>query len=813
MKLTGQNYNFRGILYLRISVWTILLGLLFSGSLARAETFYIDPSSTSTATPDGSIEKPFKTWDDIPWVAKSTYLQKRGTICEASRVVKPTVDDVTLGAYGSGERPIIKSLVGDRAKAIEITSSNRVTIKDLEVYSVNDIVCAILLSGEGPHVVNNCVLHDCSWGMRVFNLTGKLTISNCEIYDIGDDGIYTENTDDIEVFGCNIHHVNADLPIRSTAGGDCIQISGDQGYLYIHDNVLDHSAFGRKFCLIIGSAYENNDIVPDEALVENNVMIGYYDSEEVTSGIYLKKTIKHLTFRYNIVKNASTGIWLNADATAHNNIFIDCSEGVTINSGKTVKVYNNTFVNNYIGVGSNYGSVGYIYNNIFMKGDYTETFLKLYGDITSDYNCFSEESSNIFNGYSTLKEWQENQGRDKNSLVADPEFVNLTNENFHIKSTSKCRDRGMVLDFIVRDMDGTKVPLFDGPDIGAFEYTEGSDSGTGGGDSGDTTTAENKSPEVYVTYSNTAPVGIVSSIDASESFDPDNDNLSYSWVAPEGIALSSISSPTIEIMPDDDLLPAEYTIQLLVSDGENTTTKDLDFNVVPYNPNIKELKISSIEASTYQVPNYPENLVDDDLSTRWAAQGMKEWVLFELKSPSYVDYIKLAFFNGDDRAAYFDISGSVDKENWQPIMTDYSSCGFSETKQAYPLEESKASNVYNYIKVTGFCNSQNDWNSFTEFKAYGTVYSGEVTGVSDNEMEAFKVYPNPADGFFNLDLGDMTGNAIIQVVDMNGRLIMETTRTGSLDSQINIENLNEGVYFVKVYADNIAFRPQRLIVR
>lgn len=442
---------------------------VFVSTAAGDTIFYIDPSSTSTEAPDGSIEKPFKTWDDMSWVSNSTYLQKRGTICELSRVIKPTVNDIILGAYGTGERPIIKSMVGNRAKAIEFTKS-RITIKDLNIYSTNDIVSAILLGGTGPHVIDNCLLHDCSWGIRVFNLTNKLTISNCEIYNIGDDGIFTKNTEDIEIYGCYIHHVNADLPERSTAGGDCIQITGEQGYLYIHDNILDHSHFGRKFCLIIGSAYEHRD-VPHAALVENNVMTGYFDGEEVTSAIYVKKTIEYLTFRYNIINSAATGVWTKADAIIHNNIFTDCNEGVTINSGQTVKVYNNTFFNNYNSIGSNYGSVGYIYNNIFARGDLTQTYIEFYGDITSDYNCFSEESTGLFNGYDTLEEWRENQNRDHNSLVGAPEFVDPANNDLHIESTSICKDSGKPLDEITRDIEGTQVPLFDGPDIGAYEFS------------------------------------------------------------------------------------------------------------------------------------------------------------------------------------------------------------------------------------------------------------------------------------------------------------------------------------------------------
>jgi hypothetical protein len=436
---------------------------------ALAETFYIDPSSTDTGDPDGSIDRPFKTWDDIPWVAHSTYLQKRGTLCETNRAIRPTVDDITLGAYGEGVRPIIRSLIGDRAKAIEFGRQS-ITIQDLEVYSTNDIVCAILLGGTGPHVIDNCLLHDCAWGIRIFNVTGKITIRNTEIYDIGDDGIFTKNTEDIDVHDCHIHHVNADLPTRPTAGGDCIQITGQQGKLHIYNNILDHSAFGRKFCLIIGSAYPEND-EPHDALVEHNVLIGYRGNEEVTSGVYLKKSINHLTFRYNTVKDASTGIWLNSDTIAHNNIFSGCSEGVILNSGITLRLYHNTLLNNVTGVKSSYGSIGYLINNIFVRGPQTESYLSLFGDITSDHNCFSEEGNGLFNGLETLVSWQANQLRDHHSLVGDPRLINTDENNYRLQATSPCIDHGTYIDEAHFNGEASPAPHTYGPDAGAFEAT------------------------------------------------------------------------------------------------------------------------------------------------------------------------------------------------------------------------------------------------------------------------------------------------------------------------------------------------------
>jgi hypothetical protein len=454
----------------KILLLGLFIGLLLINHGLKAATYYIDPASNAGGTPDGSIDHPFLSWDKISWVAGSSYFQKRGTICETTTALKPTAPDITLGAYGTGERPIIKSQVGAKSKGIDCNQAS-FTVNDLEIYSVNDIVCAIIFGGAGPYVINSCVLHDCSWGVRALGITGKLTISNTEIYNIGDDGVFCENVRDIEIFGCYIHHVNADLPIRETAGGDCIQIAGEQGYTYIHDNILDHSAFGRKFCIIIGSADVDAD-APDSALIENNTMIGFQSDTEVTSSLYLKESISHLIFRYNTIKDAATGIWGGSNFTAYNNIFIRCWQGIQVNSGKIGNIYNNTFCNNKNGVVTNYSSTSFIYNNIFNAGDMTTEHFLLYGNVTSNYNCFNTEGAGLFGGgINTLAELQQKKGRELHSVVADPQFIDLAAEDFHITETSPCIDKGVILSEITRDKDGNVVPVGAGSDIGAYEYS------------------------------------------------------------------------------------------------------------------------------------------------------------------------------------------------------------------------------------------------------------------------------------------------------------------------------------------------------
>lgn len=802
MNANGKIFRIERALKSNIKFLIIIIGLLVFSNYTFAATFYIDPTSTATGTPNGTITNPYKTWDNIVWVASSSYLQKRGTECIVSMAIKPTVSYITLGAYGTGARPKIKTTAGVKSKGIDFSQTS-LTVNDLELYSTNDIVCAIILGGTGPFLINNCVLHDFSWGMRVFNITGKLTVSNTEIYDIGDDGFYSENTEDIEIFGCYVHSVNADLPTRTTAGGDCVQITGAQGYLYIHDNVLDHSAFGRKFCIIIGSAIDGLD-VPSAALIEKNILIGFQSDTEVTSGVYLKESISNLIFRNNIVKDASTGLWANANITASNNIFIRCWQGITLNASKVGNIYNNTFVNNITGVNACYGSTSTIYNNIFVSGSMTKEFYALNGTIISDYNCFSNDGTALYGGgASTLAAVQTTRNRDLHSMVADPKFVNFATEDFHLTSTSPCIDKGKIITEITKDKDGVAIAKGAGPDIGAFEYIAV------------VTATTNKNPIIQVTYEESIYAGIVKTIDASQSYDPDKDAITFKWIAPKGISLSSTTTPSVQIVASDATLPSVYSLQLQVSDGKITEVRDITLKVSAYKPDMSEIKVIAIEASTFQSPNYPENIVDGNITSRWAALGTGQWLCFEMESKVPVNFLKIKTYEGSTRKSYFDIYASNDKVNWESIMIKSESCGFSTDNQVYSFNEQKAANKYKYIKLVGKGSNVNNWNSMYEFHIFGDILNAEnaPSAINDKQNQEFKVFPNPASVYFSIKLDEMAENLSVQVIDLNGKVVLENNFTNISETQISAQSLKNGVYYVRLSSDKEVYQTQKLIIQ
>lgn len=63
---------------------------------------------------------------------------------------------------------------------------------------------------------------------------------------------------------------------------------------------------------------------------------------------------------------------------------------------------------------------------------------------------------------------------------------------------------------------------------------------------------------------------------------------------------------------------------------------------------------------------------------------------------------------------------------------------------------------------------------------------------------SFSVYPNPATDVLNISNSINAEINAITITDINGRTVKQIAINGSVDSQINISELNAGVYFVNI---------------
>ena len=138
----------------------------------------------------------------------------------------------------------------------------------------------------------------------------------------------------------------------------------------------------------------------------------------------------------------------------------------------------------------------------------------------------------------------------------------------------------------------------------------------------------------------------------------------------------------------------------------------------------------------------PSNAVDNNLDTRWSANGDGQWLQLDLGSVKSVGFVKIAFFKGDMRTARADIQLATVAGAWTTVASITSS-GTTLAEQTFDFPDRDA----RFIRYLGHGNSENGFNSLTEFSVFsGGVPSGTnftaaqvLAGVKANMVAAKKV--------------------------------------------------------------------------
>jgi hypothetical protein len=303
--------------------------------------------------------------------------------------------------------------------------------------------------------------------------------------------------------------------------------------------------------------------------------------------------------------------------------------------------------------------------------------------------------------------------------------------------------------------------------------------------------------------------GFVGELDATGSYDPNNDDLIFTWVTPLNVSVSSANSSKIRF-----LSPVVNTVQtieftLKVSDGKTTQTKIIPIKIIPYKPELEFAEVINIDASSFQAPYYPYNILDGNIGTMWSANGDEQWLIMELKELFSIQHVKIAFQPGQKAESYFDVFGSEDRETWEPILTKSASCGFSGDLQVFDFPASKSLVEFRYIKLVGHANSADGWNHISEFKVFGYRHRNPVSF----EEQPVKLYPNPAYKSVNIRIDDPALSPdYIRIVNLTGKVVFEEKIDPEIrDLQIPI-NFKQGIYIVQMGSGDFTMFTQKLIV-
>ncbi len=131
----------------------------------------------------------------------------------------------------------------------------------------------------------------------------------------------------------------------------------------------------------------------------------------------------------------------------------------------------------------------------------------------------------------------------------------------------------------------------------------------------------------------------------------------------------------------------------------------------------------AVSATEEDRTNIVDNLFDGDLNTRWSANLDPVYATIDLGEVKRFAEVRIAYYKGDQRRAYFDLQRSDDGINWTDIRTGFQSSGTTLEPELFPFEAQEA----RYLRYVGRGNSASDWSSLTEM----TILGGDATSRGD----------------------------------------------------------------------------------
>ena len=123
---------------------------------------------------------------------------------------------------------------------------------------------------------------------------------------------------------------------------------------------------------------------------------------------------------------------------------------------------------------------------------------------------------------------------------------------------------------------------------------------------------------------------------------------------------------------------------------------------------------SAVTASTHD-GNLPANAVDNNLATRWSANGDGQWIQLDLGSTRTVSHVRIATYNGDLRQSRFDLQVATTAGTWTNVLTGALTSGTTTGEETFDFADVPA----RYVRYLGHGNTTNLWNSVTEVSVFG----------------------------------------------------------------------------------------------
>lgn len=198
--------------------------------------------------------------------------------------------------------------------------------------------------------------------------------------------------------------------------------------------------------------------------------------------------------------------------------------------------------------------------------------------------------------------------------------------------------------------------------------------------------------------------------------------------------------------------------------------------------------------------NVAGNVLDNDLNTRWSANGDGQWIQFCLNTSSTVTGVQIAFYNGNTRTSTFDILTSQNGTSWTTAASGRVSSGTSLNLETFSITAATAK----YVRIVGHGNSVNAWNSYTEVRIQSSSLLAVAPAAENTAARlALNSYPNPFSRSSIITFRiEENGPAHLSVYDLMGKqvavLVNGNLSTGYHRITFDPQQLAAGTYLLKL---------------
>jgi hypothetical protein len=317
---------------------------------------------------------------------------------------------------------------------------------------------------------------------------------------------------------------------------------------------------------------------------------------------------------------------------------------------------------------------------------------------------------------------------------------------------------------IILSSDSDEKPTFTAPEVSAdTQYTFSLVVNDGQADSPPdevviTVFQVNNVPIADAGSDQTVNEGATATLDGSASSDPDGDALTYKWIAPAGIVLSSDTDQKPTFTAPEVVTDSQFIFSLVVNDGQADSAPDelivtvIQVDKAPYV--IDPIENISVDKGS------PDQIID--LKTVFADDDPDDVLIFTVTS------------NTNDQVVTATITGS-------DLTLDFSGVNIGSTE----------------IVITASSNGK-EVNS--KFEVEVKIPTGINPNISEQEMI---VYPNPSSGKIKVVFEQIPKSSTeLSISNVNGIIVYKKT-VQNKEEPIDLTGNPVGIYLIKTNSDNL----------